>query len=207
MSPRLGAPFAPHVQAAIRAALGYWRLLRSPLIAAAAVTLAAATMASGAFWLHIRATNAAIGELIAGRDRPVDAGAPPELLAARVDFLTKRDEVDEARTLADSLERYGKTELSARARYHLGNALLRNAFAALDRGDAERSTPLVVLAKREYRRALQLVPDFWDAKFNLDVASRLVRDYKEYERKGGEEPPADAKKLWTDIPGAPKGLP
>ncbi|MBM3654860.1 MAG: MxaK protein, partial [Alphaproteobacteria bacterium] len=50
-------------------------------------------------------------------------------------------------------------------------------------------------------------PEYWDAKYNLDVAVRLVRDFPDFERKSGDELSADPKKLWTDIPGKPKGLP
>jgi mxaK protein len=196
-----------YARPALRATLEYWRNLRSWFIVVAVITLVVATTASVAYWLQASATNEEIGKLAAGRDHPVDMTAASELLAARIGFLTKRDEMDEARALADSLERRGKSELSAGARYNLGNALLRNAFVALEKGDTERSIPLIALAKQEYRRALQFKPDFWDAKFNLDVASRLVRDFNEFERKGGDEAPLDPKKIWTDIPGVPKGLP
>lgn len=187
---------------------GYWRAARSNIIVGAAVLLPLATFMSAYFWIKTRGTNEAIAQLSVGRDRPVDADeATPELVAARIVFLAKRDEIDEARTLVEAIEAKGPAELAATARYNLGNAVLRRAFSTIEKGDIERSTPLVVLARREYRRALQLSPNLWDTKFNLDVASRLIRDFKEYERKEGDELQADPKKLWTDIPGAPKGLP
>ena len=34
--------------------------------------------------------------------------------------------------------------------------------------------PLVELAKQDYRSALKQQPEFWDARFNLEVALRLV---------------------------------
>ena len=45
------------------------------------------------------------------------------------------------------------------------------------------------------------------AKYNLDVASRLVRDYPEFDRKTGDELRAEPKAIWTDIPGQPRGGP
>jgi mxaK protein len=87
------------------------------------------------------------------------------------------------------------------------DALLRRAFDHIERSELEPANPFVNLAKREYRRALQLAPDYWDAKFNFDVAARLVRDFPDFERNSGDELSADPKKLWTDIPGKPKGLP
>ena len=69
-----------------------------------------------------------------------------------------------------------------------------------------KAGPYVVLARQEYRRALTLVPESWDAKFNLDVASRLVRDFPAFERTIGDEVKTK-KRLWTDVPGKPEGLP
>jgi mxaK protein len=157
--------------------------------------------------LRARGANAAIGVLAEGDEVEVDSSAPPELLAARIGFLARRDEFDKARALLEPLEASGRTALGAAAHYDLANALLRRAFGLLEQGQLEPAGPFVELARRSYRRALQLDPDFWDAKYNLDVASRLVRDNPRLEHSGGDELPADPKKIWTDIPGKPKGLP
>lgn len=157
--------------------------------------------------LRARGANAAIGVLAAGGEADVDPSAPAELLAARIGSLARRDEFDKARALLEPLEASGRTALGAAAHYDLANALLRRAFGLLERGQLEPAGPFVELARRSYRRALQLDPEFWDAKYNLDVASRLVRDNPRLEHSGGDELPADPKKIWTDIPGKPKGLP
>jgi mxaK protein len=169
-------------------------------------TLAGALQAAVDAW-RARADNAAIAALSAGRDVETDASSAPELIAARVGFLAKRDEFDKARALLEPLDAAGRDDLSALARYDLANALLRRAFDLLERGRLESAGPFVELARREYRRALQYRPDLWDAKYNLDVAARLLRDNPQLEHSGGDELPADPKKIWTDIPGAPKGLP
>jgi mxaK protein len=70
-----------------------------------------------------------------------------------------------------------------------------------------KAGPQVTLARQDYRRALFAMPEFWDAKFNLDVASRLIRDYPELSRGEGDELRVEPKKIWTDIPGQPKGGP
>lgn len=189
-------------------ALAGWRgRFRAHLITGAAILLPLATFVSGFFWIKARGANEAIAQLAAGRDLAVDEGAAPQLVAARIAYLAQREEFDRARAFVESFDGRVPAALAAAARYNLGNAFLRKGFAALEKGDFDHSTPFIVLARREYRRALQLSPEFWDAKFNLDVASRLIRDFKEYERKEGDELPADPKKIWTDIPGAPKGLP
>lgn len=189
-------------------ALAGWRgRFRAYLITGAALLFPLATFASGFFWIKARGANEAIAQLAAGRDLAVDERAEPQLVAARIAYLAQREEFDRARALVEALDDRAPAALVAAARYNLGNAFLRKGFVALEKGDFDHSTPFIVLARREYRRALQLSPEFWNAKFNLDVASRLIRDFKEYERKEGDELPADPKKIWTDIPGAPKGLP
>jgi mxaK protein len=131
----------------------------------------------------------------------------PELVLARIAFLTTRGDLDRSRVLVELLDRNGDASLRARGHYHLANGLLRKALDQVQSSQIEAATPFINLAKREYRRALELAPDDWDAKFNFDVAARLIRDFPEYEKKSGDELTADPKKLWTDVPGKPKGLP
>ncbi|ATQ68951.1 MULTISPECIES: hypothetical protein [Methylosinus] len=190
------------------AAASLWREQRSTLLVLALCALAAATALAATRWRDAHAANVVIDRLRAGHDIDVGEDAAPETLLARIAFLTKRDEPDRARLLVDALERRGAAAtLLARARYLVANALLRKAFELIERGELDAAPPFVNLAKRDYRRALQLVPDFWDAKYNYDVASRLVRDYPAFQQEQGDELQADPKKLWTDTPGAPKGLP
>lgn len=184
-----------------------WRRVRPALLVALPLVLAAA-----ALWFAVSGWSAArdddrIAALEAGRDRPVDPGARPALLAARIGFLAARDRLGETEPLLDALDRAGAVREAARARYVIGNARMRQAFALIGRGDLDRAAPQVTLARQDYRRALQARPEFWDAKYNLDVASRLVRDYPEFDRKTGDELRAEPKKIWTDIPGQPRGGP
>ena len=196
---------------AVQKAHGLWRSLvnfrrrvRSMALVLALAGSAFATGYSAYSWFNMEAANNTIRD---GRDVPVDSAAAPEVLLARITSLVKRDDTDTPRLLIDSLERQGETELAALARYNLANALVRKALVALEKGDLEAAGPLVNLSRREYRRSLALRPDFWDAKFNFDVASRLLREYPELDRTSGDELLADPKKIWTDIPGLPKGLP
>ncbi|MGD9541234.1 MxaK protein [Methylocystis sp.] len=166
-----------------------------------------ATIVSLVDWRGAIDANNAIEALDQGRDIAVDTNARSETLLARIAFLAKRGEIDRARALVEALDRSANVDMRARGHYLLANALLRKAFGLIERSEVDAANPFVNLAKREYRRALQLAPDYWDAKYNLDVAARLVRDFPDYERKSGDELSADPKKLWTDIPGKPKGLP
>ncbi|MCF4129552.1 MxaK protein [Methylobacterium sp. SyP6R] len=184
-----------------------WGPVRPVLLAALPLAGAAGALAcAGLAWREMSA-NHAIAALEAGHDRPVAADAVPELMLARIRFLAARERLDEAEPLIAALDGSGSPALRALAQIALGNARLRQAFAKLEAGDLEPATPLVGLARQAYRRALTLRPEAWDAKFNLDVASRLVRDFPERGREQGEEMPADPKKIWTDIPGQPRGLP
>ena len=185
-----------------------WREAKSSILVALFLALILTTAALLAEWRGAVVANDAIEALREGRDVAVDANGRPEAILARVAFLAAvQSEVDRARALVEALDRSGGIEARARGHYLLANALLRKAFDHIERSELEAANPFVNLAKREYRRALQLAPNYWDAKFNFDVAARLVRDFPDFERKSGDELSADPKKLWTDIPGKPKGLP
>ncbi|MBI5011811.1 MAG: MxaK protein [Methylocystis sp.] len=184
-----------------------WRETKSSLLVALLFALILTTAALLAEWRGAADSNDTTEALREGRDVAVDTNGRPEAILARVAFLAARSEVDRARALVEALDRSASIEARARGHYLLANALLRKAFDHIERSELEAANPFVNLAKREYRGALQLAPDYWDAKFNLDVAARLVRDFPDFERKSGDELSADPKKLWTDIPGKPKGLP
>jgi mxaK protein len=176
------------------------------LAALLAVTLAAAGTFATRLWLDHRA-NTDIAALAGGRDVPVAADARPELLFARLAFLTARDRFDEAQPLMNRIAAAGERAIASAAYYDLSNARLRAALSHLEINEIDPAVPLVRLAKEGYRRALVLDPGFWDAKYNLDIAMRLVRDFPQIETSGEELPPEAAKRLWTDLPGLPRGLP
>lgn len=151
--------------------------------------------------------NAVIAELARGRDIAVDPQAPPDVLFARLGFLTARDRFDEAQPLVNRIAASGDRRLVVAAQYDMANARLRTAIDHLESNDIDPAVPLVRLAKDGYRRALALDPGDWDAKYNLDIAMRLVRDFPQIETSGEDIPPEAARRLWTDLPGLPKGLP
>lgn len=184
-----------------------WRESRSVVLAFGVCALAAATVFCAMRWQDARSLNASVEWLRTGHDLDVAPDAAQELLLARIAFLTLRDEIDRARIFVEALDRRGDVGLRSRAHYLLANALLRKTFDLIERGELDAAAPFVNLAKRDYRSALRLAPGFWDAKFNFDVASRLARDYRRFEQEQGDELFADPRKLWTDVPGKPKGLP
>jgi mxaK protein len=154
-----------------------------------------------------RAANATIASLAAGQDVAVAPNDTPPVLFARLSFLTFRDRLDEAQPLLNRLTTDGNPRLAIAALYDMANARLRLAIDHLGSNDIDPAIPLVRLAKEGYRRALMLDASFWDAKYNLDIAMRLVRDFPQLDIEGEDVPPEAAKRLWTDLPGLPQGLP
>ena len=67
-------------------------------------------------------------------------------------------------------------------------------------------SPIIVMAKSEYRQALQLDPDNWDARYNYSLAAALVRDTAPSQPTAGDQM-SHERAAWPDIPGAPNGLP
>lgn len=183
------------------------RRARPVLLLALPILLAGIAMAFAVAAWRTSQAKGAIAALGAGRDIPVSNDAAPPVLLARVQFLTFRDRLEEAEPLIEAIERARDADLSSRARYAIANARLRQAFGHLARNDIDPAGPLVVLARQDYRRALLARPEFWDAKYNLDVASRLIRDFPDFDRKHGDDLKAEPKKIWTDIPGQPRGAP
>ncbi len=208
MMPSLPRASVPSLRARLGAGIGQgWRSLRPSLLALLPILLLgiAAAFALSA-WRDAR-TNAAIAALEAGRDIAVPPDAPDALLVARTKFLAFRDRLNETEPLLETLDSRRSAEAAARARYILANARIREAFRLIERSELDKAGPQVTLARQDYRRALQARPDFWDAKFNFDVASRLIRDFPEFDRKSGDELKAEPKQIWTDIPGQPRGGP
>jgi len=168
----------------------------------------AVTIASGWHWYGAWHDNATIKALAAGEDVQIDAErASPSVLFARTYYLLKRDRVDEAQVLLDQANFRADAPTRVLMLYDAGNTRLRASFAAIERGQFDRATSLVNLAKEDYNQALRLDPQAWDVKYNLDVAARLVRDLPQIEPS--EEPlqQEPRKDLWSDLPGVPRGAP
>lgn len=182
------------------------RLFTPSLVLVLVASLVASAFLVGRLLLD-RRDNALIASLASGHDLATGADDPAALIFARLHFLTTRARLDEAQPLLNQLLGRDDRRIAVAALYDMANARLRAALDHLESGRIDPAVPLVRLAKENYRRALTLDPQFWDAKYNLDVAMRLVRDFPQIDAEGEEIPPEAAKRLWTDLPGLPKGLP
>lgn len=150
--------------------------------------------------------NSDIHALAAGRQADLREGADPRAIHGRVLFLARRDRLAEAQEL---LPLIAGTEpaLYSDAQYVIGNARMRAAFDHIGIDELEEATPEVNLAKAAYRQALRANPGNWNAKVNLDLAMRLVRDFPRPEAEGESDPDNQPRRLWTDLPGMPRGEP
>jgi mxaK protein len=175
----------------------FWSLL--------VLALGVCVVCAGMLLLTLR-DNRLIAGLSSGRDLSVEESAVPEARFARAHFLMTRDRFEEAQIMVDRLPP-GRNGVAAAGQYDLANARLRTALSLLEAGRIDAAGPLVRLAKGGYRRSLALDPGLWDAKYNLDVAMRLVRDFPQIDRMSEEEPADLPVRLWSDLPGLPRGLP
>jgi mxaK protein len=180
--------------------------------ALAALTLAAGVagaMVEGWAALSARRTNADVRALAAGADRHVRAGAAPEALLARALFLLRRDRIEDAEALGPALlaHRSRRPDMAASYLHSVGAARLRRAFDRIDAGEMDMAIPEVNLAKSAYRAALGVDPGYWDAKVNLEIAMRLVRDFPRDGEDGLDDPQARPRNVWTELPGMPRGAP
>jgi mxaK protein len=209
--PRLPWRLARRFTDAVAGRLPAWGYMKEALL------VAALALAGGSFvvstWTALAAWrgNGVIAGLLAGRDLPAGAGSRPEVRIARAQFLLQHDRIDEAQAIVAEIKAAGEPRpepaLLANLQYNIANARMRAAFVLIERNRIDAATSLVGLAKDGYRAALTIDPGHWDARYNLDVAMRLVRDFSPIEQNPEETSQEPPKHLWTDLPGTPKGLP
>ena len=184
----------------------FWR---RPVAWLPAVLLTAGVLSTLAslVWLGSRiADNRTIARLRTGHDDGIGRRASAAVAFARAQFLMDHDELEQAQPVVERVVRTGSVQQGAEILYNAGNARLRHAILLIENGKFDSAAADVVLARDFYERALRLQPGFWDAKFNLDIAMRLVRDFPATVIPG-EETERPTSKLWTDLPGLPKGGP
>ncbi|MBY0558758.1 hypothetical protein [Hyphomicrobium sp.] len=157
--------------------------------------------------ISARRSNDNIRLLVERHDVPIDVKrAHPQEILARIDESVRRDHIDDAQSILSIAGDRLPPSVRAAALYNIANTRTRMAAEAVRKGQIDSATAMINLAKSEYRLALKLDPESWDARHNLDVAMRVVRDFPQADNPDLSSPDAP-KKLWTDLPGIPKGLP
>jgi mxaK protein len=174
---------------------------------ATVLALSTAAMLLSAGWLlrSMRQTRT-VAALAGGHDIAISTREAPELMFARAKFLLDRDEFEQAHPLAERVVQLGTPRMAADMLYDMGNARLHHAIQLIEDDKLDAATADVILARDFYIRSLRIQPDFWDAKYNLDIAMRLVRDFPDVQIQSDDRKRPTGK-LWTDLPGLPKGGP
>jgi mxaK protein len=157
---------------------------------------------------RIERENAWMEQLASGHDIDIGklAGAQPEVRLARAVYFKSKHRYDEALATLSLIMNAGDPALQAKIRYNLGNVYLEQAVEQTEAQHFNEALPLAGLAKQAYRQALALDSRFWDAKYNLEVAMRLL---SEMDRINIEDDSPDMRKSqpWTTVPGFPRGQP
>jgi mxaK protein len=197
---------AQAIRSAILDLRRFWGRIKTAFIIGLVVAFALAATAAAAFLAVHAARNRSIATLIGGHDVAVATDAAPKLIFARAYFLMNHNRLEDAQALVSRLDIRGSRRLRADLHYDMANASLKVAFDKIDERDFDAAGAFVSLAREDFREAMRLDPDDWDARFNFDVASRLVREYPTFgftpdPRRRGPRP------LWTELPNAPEGEP
>jgi mxaK protein len=181
---------------------------RALRLCVAALLVASGISAMSSLYLLWRGTlqNWQIALLNTDHDIAVPMAAPPALLTARARYALRHGNVRSAQAIADQFGLLHASSEQADLLYELGNAQLRGALTNFTQLPFRVVAPRLRLAKAQYRQAIQLDPQNWDARYNYALAAALVRDTESSSPTAGDEM-AHERAAWPDIPGAPNGMP
>ncbi|MGZ5007014.1 MAG: MxaK protein [Methylobacter sp.] len=183
------------------------RLRHMSLWTALALSLSGA-LYSAAMLYGIHQDNDLIRQLTSGKDVAVNKviSGEPELRLARAFYFKQKHRYDEALSTLSLVMDKGDRNFEAKARYNLGNLYLEQAVQHVKAEHINEALPLLGLAKQAYRQSLALDSGNWDAKYNLEVAMRLLPEMDKVDMPDNE-PINQKSQLWTTVPGFPRGLP
>lgn len=133
--------------------------------------------------------------------------ATPQLLLARAAYLHQKQRYNEALAILSLLVSQGDSRLQTQSRYNLGNVYLSQALAEVEAEHINQAVPLLTLAKQAYRQALTQDSGLWDAKYNLELAMRLLPEFDRISQTADDNDAVQPSQLWTTLPGFPRGLP
>jgi mxaK protein len=97
----------------------------------------------------------------------------PEAILAQANALSQGGSFEEAEFKYNELiHQNGFNSIGQAAQFNLANAYLRQALSS--DLTANPSRLMLELAKQRYRNLLHVVPEDWDARYNLEFALRLA---------------------------------
>ena len=184
------------------------RTIRHMTLWAALVLSLVVVLYSAGLLYGIHQNNDLIRQLISGKDVAVNKviSSEPELRLARAFYFKQIHRYDEALSTLSLIMDKGDRNFQAKVRYNLGNLYLEQAVEQVKAMHINEALPLAGLAKQAYRQSLALDSGDWDAKYNLEVAMRLLPEMDRVDMPD-DEPKNQKSQLWTTVPGFPRGLP
>lgn len=166
-------------------------------------------------WMLIESTHriTQIQGIAQGKEEPIVLENHSLVLFAQAQQYGFREQLDEATLLSETLaldtQSAAQQTLAAEALYNLANARLRQGISWLEQGRLERAAQPLLLARDYYMRSLALAPEHWNARYNLDITARMVRQLPRQAIQEDDEATEVEKpeELWSEVPGIPRGLP
>jgi mxaK protein len=174
------------------------------LFGAVAAGCAAMVLIEGVRLLDALALARQVGA--AGAGAPIADDARPEARLAHALALARAGETDPALRDYKRVIQEPSTDLRRAAQFDLGNLELRAALHEQQQGQTAQATPLIELAKQNYRDLLRDDPGAWDARYNLERALRLAPEADEAEPEDLSTPPSRERSIST-LQGARIDLP
>jgi len=167
------------------------------------------SLQSAFYCYQIASSNKLIAQLKLGKDINFEQASHTdlEIQLARATYLKNKHRYKEAQSSLSQIINQGSQKIQAISRYNLGNIYLEEAMELAEAMQINEATSLAALAKQSYRQALQLDSRYWDAKYNLEVAMRLLPEMDRIMMQKDEPITEKKAKLWATVPGFPRGLP
>ncbi|MDM0049498.1 MxaK protein [Variovorax sp. J22R115] len=165
-----------------------------------AVVAAAAAIDGAHTWRQHMWNEAIVSGPLPADDKDV----PVQVRFAQAHARADSGADDAALRLYRSLE--DDSPLGQAARYNSANLLMRQAVVVQAGAEPGKAIALIELAKEIYRDVLRVDPQYWDARYNLERAQRLLPDPDEMD-VAPPETRRDAERAATTMRGYSPGLP
>jgi len=132
-----------------------------------------AVLAVGYRLWHLTRYNSALArdDLVTAGTHPSDHGRFAEAYR-----LQGQGEFQSALELYGTLLSSDLPSIRSAARYNIATLTLSQGMRLWRDGETELATPMIELAKAGYREVLHGQPDHWEARYNLEIALRLLPD-------------------------------
>ena len=154
-------------------------------------------------WWQAERLNRSIadGSIISNKEK-----LPPEALFAQGFLFAQKGDREQSIALYKRIEAGANIGLAQEAKYNRANIYLLKAMEISAGDNPNSGMPLAELAKDTYRSILRLDPGYWDAKYNLERALRLVPDPDDSD-DADLPPPQQSERAPTTMRGFTLGLP